>query len=68
MNESNHDLVNQLTQKIGTVFNSLIQNTKMSYQQLTLQMGQIVVMFEALIVDPLVQQLPMLVEMLLIKE
>jgi len=34
MDESNHEMVNMLTQQIGTVFNSLIQNTNQSYQML----------------------------------
>lgn len=38
MDESNHDMVNMLTQQIGTVFNPLIQNTNHSYQQLAHQM------------------------------
>jgi hypothetical protein len=41
MDESNHDMVNLLTQQIGTVFNPLIQNTNDSYQMLAYQMGRI---------------------------
>lgn len=41
MNESNHDMVNTLTQQICTTFNPLIQNTNQSYQQLTTQMNRI---------------------------
>ncbi|KAK2435564.1 hypothetical protein QL285_020611 [Trifolium repens] len=41
MDESNHDMVNLLTQLIGTVFNPLIQNTNDSYQMLAYQMGRI---------------------------
>jgi hypothetical protein len=39
MDESNHDMVNLLTQQIGTFFNPLIQNTNDSYQMLAYQMG-----------------------------
>lgn len=39
--DSNHDMVNMLNQKIGTVFNPLTQNTNDSYQQLAYQMSQI---------------------------
>jgi len=39
--ESNHEMVNFLTQKIGTVFNPLIRDTNRSYQALTTQMGMI---------------------------
>ncbi|WJX53646.1 hypothetical protein P8452_39618 [Trifolium repens] len=41
MDESNHDMVNILTQQIGTVINPLIQNTNDSYQMLAYQMGRI---------------------------
>ncbi|WJX84315.1 hypothetical protein P8452_66904 [Trifolium repens] len=41
MDESNHDMVNLLTQQIGTVFNHLIQNPNDSYQMLAYQMGRI---------------------------
>ena len=41
MDESNHEIINLLTQKIGTVFNPLIRDTKWSYQTLTTQMGRI---------------------------
>jgi len=41
MDESNHEMVNLLTQKIGTVFNPLIRDTNRSYQALTTQMGRI---------------------------
>ena len=41
MDESNHEMVNLLTQQIGTVFNPLIRNTNRSYQALTTQMGRI---------------------------
>jgi len=36
--ESNHKMVNLLTQQIGTVFNPLIRDTNRSYQALTTQM------------------------------
>jgi len=35
MDESNHKVVNLLTQKIGNVFNPLIRDTNWSYQALT---------------------------------
>ena len=41
MDESNHEMVNLLTQQIGTVFNPLIRDTNRSYQTLTTQMGRI---------------------------
>ena len=41
MDESNHEMVNLLTQQIGTLFNPLIQNTNRSYQALATQMGRI---------------------------
>lgn len=39
MDESNHKMVNMLTQQISTLFNPLIQKTNQSYQLLTNQMG-----------------------------
>jgi len=36
LDESNHEMINLLTQKIGTVFNLLIQSTNQSYQALAL--------------------------------
>ncbi|KAK2368350.1 hypothetical protein QL285_081551 [Trifolium repens] len=47
MDDSNHDMVNMLTQQIGTVFNPLIQNTNQSYQVLATQMERIVDFFGA---------------------
>ncbi|KAK2422544.1 hypothetical protein QL285_033071 [Trifolium repens] len=47
MDESNDDMVNMLTQQIGTVFNPLIQNTNQSYQLLANQMGRIADFFGA---------------------
>jgi len=41
MDERNHEMVNFLTQQIGTVFNTLIKNTNQSYQALATQMGRI---------------------------
>jgi len=41
MDESNHEMVNLLTQQIGTVFNPLIPDTNRSYQAITTQMGRI---------------------------
>jgi len=35
MDESNHQMVNLLTEQIGTVFNPLIRDTNRSYQTLT---------------------------------
>jgi len=45
MDESNHEMVNLLTQKIGTVFNPLIRDTNRSYQALTTLMGRIADLF-----------------------
>eukprot|EP00256_Glycine_max_P055100 XP_014622121.1 uncharacterized protein LOC102661556 [Glycine max] len=47
MDESNHDMVNMLTQQIGTVINPLIQNTNDSYQMLTNQISRIADFFGA---------------------
>jgi len=41
MDESNHEMVNLLTQQIGTMFNPLIRETNRSYQALITQMGRI---------------------------
>jgi len=41
MEDTNHEMVNMLTQQIGMVFNPLIQQTHNSYQTLTDQMGRI---------------------------
>ena len=48
MDESNHKIVNLLTQQIGTVFNPLIRNTDRSYQALTTQMRRIADFFAPL--------------------
>lgn len=45
MDESDHDMVNRLTQQIGTLFNRLIQNKNNTYQQLAHQMGQLFYFF-----------------------
>ena len=42
MDERNHEMVNLLTQQIGTVFNPLIQTTNQGYQALATQMGRII--------------------------
>jgi hypothetical protein len=47
MEESNHDMVNMLTQQIGRVFNPLIQDTDSSYQALSTQIERIVNFFGA---------------------
>jgi hypothetical protein len=47
MDESNHEMVNTLTQQLGIVINPLIQNTNDSYQMLTNQMSQIADFFGA---------------------
>ena len=41
IDKSNHEMVNLLTQKIGTVFNPLIQSTNQGYQALATQLGRI---------------------------
>jgi len=43
--DTNHEIINMLTQQIGTVFNPLIQQTHNRYQTLTDQMGRIVDFF-----------------------
>lgn len=43
MNESNHDMTHTITQQIINVFSPLIEHTNMSYQQLSHQMGMVVV-------------------------
>jgi hypothetical protein len=47
MKDSSHEMVNMLTQQIGTVFNPLIIQTHNSYQMLTDQMGWIADYFGA---------------------
>lgn len=41
MNDSNHEMINILTQHIGMVFNPLIQNANQSCELLCNQMGRI---------------------------
>jgi len=45
MHESNHEMVNLLTQQIGIVFNPLIQNTNQGYQALATKTRRIVDFF-----------------------
>jgi len=45
MDESNHQMVNMLTQQSDIAFNLLIQNTNQSCQVLTTQMGRITYLF-----------------------
>jgi hypothetical protein len=45
MDESNHEMVNLLTQEIGTMCDPLIQNTNQGYQTLATQMGRIIDFF-----------------------
>lgn len=45
MEESNHDMVNTLTQQMGIIFNSLIQIMNQSCQQLETQMNRIIDFF-----------------------
>ena len=47
MEDTNHKMVNMLTQQIGTMFNPLIKQTHNSYQTLTDQMGRIADLFGA---------------------
>jgi hypothetical protein len=54
MDDSNHEMVNMLTQQLGTVINPLIQNTNDSYQMLTNQMSRMADFFGA----PPIQQQP----------
>jgi hypothetical protein len=56
MDESNHEMVNLLTQKIGTVFNPLIRDTNRSYQDSTTQMGRIADFFAPS--EPVYQSIP----------
>jgi len=49
MDGSNHDMVNMLTQQIGTIFNPLIQNTNQSYQALATQLGRIADLFSLVV-------------------
>jgi hypothetical protein len=56
MDESNHEMVNLLTQQIDTVFNPLIQSTNQSYQTLATQMGRKTDFFAP--PQPVYQQIP----------
>jgi len=47
MEESNHEMVNMVTQQIGTVINPLIRETNTSYQMLFAQMESISNYFDA---------------------
>ena len=47
MEETNHDMVNMMTQQIGTVINPLIRDTNTSYQRLSDQMERIANFFGA---------------------
>ena len=46
MDESNHEMVNLLTQQIGTVLSLLIRDMNRSYKTLTTQMGRIADFFD----------------------
>jgi len=56
IDESNHEMVNLLTQQISTMINPLIRDTNRSYQALTTQMGRIVDFFAPL--QPVYQPIP----------
>jgi len=47
MEDSNHEMANQVTQQIGTIINPLIRDTNNSYQALSAQMEQIANFFGA---------------------
>jgi len=47
MEESNHEMVNMVTQQIGTMINPLIRETKSSYQMLSAHMERIANYFGA---------------------
>jgi len=47
MEDSNHEIINMLTQQIGTVINPLIRDTNNSYQALSAQMKRIANFFGA---------------------
>jgi len=48
MEETNHEMVNLVTQQIGAVINTLIQDTNKSYQALSVQMERMADFFGAL--------------------
>jgi len=54
MEDSNHEMVNQVTQQIGTIINPLIRDTNNSYQAMSAQMERIANFFGA----PLVRNTP----------
>jgi len=56
MDESNHEMVNLLTQQIGTMFNPLIRETNRSYPALTTKMGRITYFFA--LPQPVYQPVP----------
>ena len=47
MEDSNHEMVNQVTQQIGTIINPLIRDANNSYQALSVQMERIANFFGA---------------------
>ena len=47
MEESNHEMVNMVTQQIGTVINPLIRDTNTSYERLSAQMERMANYFDA---------------------
>ena len=47
MEDSNHEMVNMVTQQIGTVINPLIRDTNSSYQALAAQVERIANFFGA---------------------
>jgi len=47
MEETNHEMVNMVTQQIGTVINPLIQDSNKSYQPLSVQMERMADFFGA---------------------
>lgn len=47
IDESTHEMVYMLTQKMGTIFNPLIQNATQTNQQLAAQMARITNLFGA---------------------
>lgn len=46
MDESNHEMVHMLAQQMGTIFNTLIQNTTQTNQQMATQMTRIAYLFK----------------------
>ncbi|MCH84687.1 myb-related transcription factor, partial [Trifolium medium] len=41
MDDSNHEMVNMMTQQMATIFNPVVENSKAAYQALATQMGRI---------------------------